>query len=113
MATPQYRVVPTYEQPLVVKDNTSSAWYRYLQQNELGTPPAAESAVIPTGSPFTYTAGRKGFLIIQGGTVSQVAFSRSGTFYNVGQTSGAFTLDQNDQIKVTYSVAPTLIWVPT
>jgi hypothetical protein len=113
VTTPQYRTVPTYEQPLVVGNNTSSAWYRYLQQSELGTPPAAENAVTPTGSPYTYTAPRKGFLIVQGGTVSAIAFSRSGTFYNVGQTSGTFTLDQNDQLQITYSVAPTLIWVPT
>ena len=110
--TIQYRNVPTYEQPLEITGHTSSAWYRYWQQNELGTPPAAESAVTPTGSPFTYTAGRKGFLIVQGGTVSAVAFSRSGTFYTTGQTQGVFPLDQNDQLKVTYSAAPILTWVP-
>lgn len=108
----QYRNVPTYEQPIIVGKNTSSAWYRYLQQNELGTPPLAENAVTPTPSPFIYTAPRKGFLIVQGGTVSVVQFSRSGTFHTTGQTQGIFPLDQFDQLKITYSVTPTLTWVP-
>jgi hypothetical protein len=110
----QFRQVPTYTVPLSKGENTTSAWYRYLQQNELGTPPSSEVAVTVTASPFVYTAPKKGFVIVTGGTVSLITFSRTtGTFYNTGQTSGTFPVASNDQLKVTYSVLPTtFIFVP-
>jgi hypothetical protein len=111
--TIQWRQVPTYEQPLVVRKNTSASLYRWFQDTDQGRPPAQESAVALTSSPFIYTAPRKGFLIVTGGTVSTIAFSRSGTFYSVGQTSGMINVNQGDQVKITYSAAPTLTWVPT
>jgi hypothetical protein len=109
----QFRQVPTYTVPLNKGENTTSAWYRYLQQNELGTPPSSEVAVTVTASPFVYTAPKKGFVIVSGGTVSLIAFSRTkGTFYTTGEITGVFPMGFNDQLRVTYSVLPTFIFVP-
>lgn len=108
-----YRQVPTYTQPLVMKGNTSSAWYRWMQHTESGLPPAGETAVIPVASPFIYTAPRRGMVIVSAGTVSAISFSRSGTFYSVGQTSGSFPVNQGDQLQIVYSGVPTVIFVPS
>lgn len=107
-----YRTVPTYTQPLQEKGNTTSDWYRYFQHTDSGLPPANETAVVPTASPFVYGAPRKGFVIIQGGTVSAIAFSRSGPFYVTGQTAGVFPVNQNDQLQITYSGVPNVVFVP-
>src|SRR5271163_2315946 len=110
--TVQFRQPPTYLEPLTQGKNTSSSWYRYFQQRELGTPPAAESAITVTASPFTYIALRAGFVIVSGGTVSAIAFSRTaGTFYVTGQTSGVFSMSLNDSLRVTYSGLPTMTFV--
>ena len=111
--TTQFRQAPTYDSPLIRENQTNSVWYRYLQANETGVPPSGESAVTVTASPFTYTAPRKGFLIVSGGTVSAIAFARLGPFYGTGQTTGTFTLALNDQLKITYSGKPTVTFVPT
>lgn len=109
----QFRRVPTYEQPLTIQERNSSYWYRFFQDSDTGRPPTAEASITVTASPFTYTAPRKGFVIVNGGTVSIIAFSRSGTFYTTGQTTGTFTVAQGDQLKVTYSGLPTMTFVTT
>jgi hypothetical protein len=107
-----YRALPTYTQPLTTGPNLSASWYRWMHDTDVGTPPSAETQITPTGSPFAYQAPKKGFLIISGGTVSLVQFTRVGT-YNTGQTTGMFPVDLGDTITVTYSGAPTVTFVPT
>jgi hypothetical protein len=109
----QFRQAPTYTIPLSQGQNTTAAWYRYFQQTELGTPPSAEVSITVGSSAFTYTAPKKGFVIVSGGTVSVIAFARTpGVFYPTGQISGMFQVAFNDQIQVIYSSRPTMIFVP-
>lgn len=109
----EYRTVPTFTQRLTAKDgSTSSAWYRLLQALHLGAPPAAEAAITPSGSPFAYTAPAGGFLIVTGGTVSSITFTRTSQ-HNTNQTSGLFPVAQGDVVTVTYSATPTVTFVPT
>jgi hypothetical protein len=112
VANPQYRNVPTYEQPLMTDKVTSAVWYRYFQANGLGQPPDNESSITVTASPFTYTATRKGFAIVTGGTVSNIQIGRV-AFYTTGQTFGTFTLALGDMLKITYSGIPTVTFFPT
>jgi hypothetical protein len=107
-----YRALPTYTQPLTTGPNLSASWYRWMHDTDVGTPPSAETAVTVTASPFAYQAAKKGFLIITGGTVSLVQFTRVGT-YSTGVVSGMFPVDLGDTITVTYSGAPTITFVPT
>lgn len=110
----QYRQAPTFEVPLVDDNQTTSKfWYRYFQANETGQPPSGETAITVSGSPFTYTAPRKGYVIVSGGTVSGIQVSRSGTFYSTGMTAGTFSVAANDQLKVTYTGVPTMVFFPT
>ena len=71
--------------------------------------------VTPGASPYTYqnTSGRSGDIIVAGGTVSDIAFSRdNATFYGVGAVSGVFPLSAYDFLRVTYVVAPTMTFIP-
>ena len=73
------------------------------------------SGVTPGASPYTYqnTSGRPGNMIVSGGAVSALAFSRdNATFYGVGIVSGVFPLSAYDFLRVTYTVAPTMTFIP-
>jgi hypothetical protein len=73
------------------------------------------AGVTPGASPYTYqnTSGRPGDMIVSGGLVSDVAFSRdNATFYGVGAVSGVFPLSAYDFLRVTYTVAPTMTFIP-
>jgi hypothetical protein len=108
-----FRTVPNYEVPMLTKTNITNAWYRFFLGIQSGLPPATETAVTLPASPFTYTASAKGFLIVQGGTVSMISFSRTpGTFYPLGVTQGPIPVSQNDQVMITYSGVPNLVFVP-
>lgn len=110
----QFNSIPVYPVALSEGKNTSAPWYFFWQGLFRGLAPAAEVPVTPGASPYTYTAPVKGFLILSGGTVSAVAFSRDGTtFYSYGVTAGPFPLNAADRIRITYTVAPTLTFVPT
>lgn len=110
---PHYRTTPTYEQPLSSDDNTTNVWWRWFQDIDNGVPPSGEINVKSVASPFIYSAKSKGNIIVNGGTVTAIAISRTGTFYTTGAITGMFNLCANDQIRVTYSSPPTLTFFPT
>lgn len=108
-----FRTTPTYDLPLTVGKNTHVAWWRWFQDIDLGAPPSSELPITLSGSPFTYSAKMKGNLIVNGGSVSLIEFSRTkGTYYTTGQTAGMFNLAANDLLRVTYSSPPTVTFVP-
>lgn len=75
--------------------------------------PQTEVAIAAGASPFTYEAVIRGQILISGGTVSAIAFSRDGTtFYTTGQTSGFVQMDKGDFVRITYTVAPTIVYFP-
>jgi hypothetical protein len=74
------------------------------------------STISVTASPFTYqnTTGYNADVIISGGTVSLVEFSRdNSTYYTTAiLTNTILRLSPNDYVKVTYTSAPTMVSVP-
>lgn len=81
----------------------------------------SNAAVLPsnitvTASPMTYqnATGYNADVIISGGTVSSIEFTRDNTtFYTTGLTTGVITLSPSDRVRVTYTtVAPTMTLVP-
>jgi hypothetical protein len=111
--TRQYRTPPNYIEPLINGSNTSSSYYRFFQGVDQGVPPAAEYTITVTASPFTFTTTQHGgFVILSGGSVSTVTFVRMDS-YVTGQTSGIFPMSFGDSLIVAYSLAPTMIFVPT
>jgi hypothetical protein len=109
----QFNTQPTYDDPIVVKGNTGKSWYRFFSGLKTGQPFGLPFALTAASSPFTYKAIQGGTVIIQGGTVSMVSFSRDGvTNFNTGQTQGMFPLSQGDVLIITYSGTPNLTFVP-
>ena len=48
--------------------------------------------------------------VISGGTVSSITYSRDGsTFDGTGLTAGSFEVAPGDRLRITYTVAPTII----
>jgi hypothetical protein len=109
----QLNRLPDVTTPLTTKNTVTTGWFRLWQGLFSGAPTANVSVVTIGTTPFTYAAPIGGTLIVNGGTVSQTKFSRDGaSFYVTGQTQGCFPLSQGDQLVISYSVPPTLTFVP-
>lgn len=75
---------------------------------------AQPSAVItPGASPSTYTALANGCLAVSGGTVTAIHLIRQGVNTNLGLTSGMFPLSRLDQLVITYTGVPQVVFFPT
>jgi hypothetical protein len=76
-------------------------------------PRAQPFAAITVGaSPYTYTASADGSVAVTGGTVTGISVIRQGTTVATGVTAGVIPLSRLDQIQVTYSVVPTMNFLP-
>jgi hypothetical protein len=106
--------MPTYTLPLSEKGQTHRTWYSFFSGLATGKPTGIVSAVMLNGSPFTFTAPSGGTLIVNGGSTTQIQYSRDGAAYFVtGQTAGMFPVSLGDKIEITYSMAPpTVNFVP-
>ena len=109
----QFNNMPNYPTPLMEGRNTVKDWYFFFVGLWKGLPPENESAVVLGASPYAYQAQRAGTVIVSGGTVSAIDFSRSGTtYYSTGATAGVFPVSALDYLRITYTVAPTVTFVP-
>lgn len=109
----QFNRAPTYNEPLATKGATTRDWYSFFAGLLSGQATGLPSPVTAGTSPYTYKAAQGGTLIVQGGTVSMVSFSRDGvTNFNTGQTQGMFPLSQGDVLIITYSGTPNFTFVP-
>lgn len=70
-------------------------------------------AITVGASPFAYTALAEGTVTVSGGTVSAISITRGATVVPTGVTAGVFPLSQGDIITVTYSVLPTMNFIPS
>lgn len=115
MASGQFNAMPNFPVPLIENKVTNRDWYRFWMGLFRGLPPENESAVTLTGSPYVYSATRRGSVIVNGGTVSNISFSRDGgtTYYTIGTVAGMFLLNASDLLKITYAAPPTVTFVPT
>jgi len=110
----QFNKLPNFTTPLSDGKVTLKEWYFFWAGLFRGLPPGNVEPLTLDPSPFIFSAPAKGFVLLSGGTVSAVAFSRDGvTYYATGETAGQFTLSAQDFLRVTYSVAPTMTFVPT
>ena len=85
------------------------------QPQPVALAPAAVSAITVSASPFVFVNSGTSpvSVLVSGGTVSLLEFSRDGTtFYPVGLLAGVVPLDPNDSLRATYMVAPTLTLIP-
>ncbi len=98
----------------------ATAWRIIINENFTKLDPLLayqnpERTITVGASPFTYqnTNNYTVDIIISGGSVSLIEFSRDGTnWYDVGFTSGIVRLSPGDSVRVTYTSAPTMVEVP-
>lgn len=109
----QFNKLPQFMQPLMERGVTSKDWYFYFAGLFRRLAPGAESSVTVGASPYEYSPAVGGSVIVSGGTVSQIRFSRDGsTWYDTGATAGMFALSAADRLEITYAVLPTVTFVP-
>jgi hypothetical protein len=110
----QFNTLPTYATPLAAGRNTSKDWYFFWSGLFRGLAPGNVEPVTVGASPYVYSATKRGSMVVSGGTVTLIEFSRDGvTFYDAGTTAGMFQLNAADQLRVTHAGAPTMTFVPT
>lgn len=104
--------VPSATQPLVNPQTglITPEWMRLfaVQQAEAGkiTHPAI------TASPYAFTANATGHLLVTGGTVASLSLSRARVTVATGLTSGFVPMSAGDVVTITYSVSPTVSFIP-
>lgn len=67
--------------------------------------------IAPAVSPFTYTAPSNGRVVVSGGNVSTIELGRTGVFVAIGLLAGIVPVSKDDQVRVTYLVAPTMTYL--
>lgn len=104
-------IVPNSNQPLVDKlGYVTPIWQRFF--GALLGAPAAISAVPVSASPTSFTASQRGTVGISAGTLTSVTLSRAGTTISLGSTTRSVTVAPNDVVTVSYTVAPTINFIP-
>lgn len=76
------------------------------------TPITPAAAVSLTGSPFDYASTADGLVVVVGGVVSAIAYGRNGAYTTLGVTSGMVPVKAGDVVRITYTVAPTVNFIP-
>lgn len=89
-------------------------WLNGLQTAVGGALPTDKSAegLTPSASPYSFTATSTGRVAISGGTVSLVRVGRLDSFFDVGQVAGLVPVRKGDVVEITYTVAPTVTFLP-
>lgn len=74
---------------------------------------AAQSITVGA-SPFNYTGVGDGLLVVSGGSVSLITYSRNGSAIALGLISGTIPILKGDVVAVTWLVsAPTMTFIPS
>lgn len=87
-------------------------WYQWAVRISQLTAERPIAAVTVGGSPFTYTAATIGNMFVTGGTVSSIVLTRSGVSITC-QANQFIPMAAGDTVTVTYTVAPTMTFVPS
>ena len=114
-----FRDNPTFglPSPQLAAINTESGkwsdiWYRFLVRLAQLSAEQPFEPISLGASPFTYTARTIGHIFITGGTVSARSLVRSGA--SLAVPSDTFIpVAANDMVTVTYSVLPTMTFIPS
>lgn len=87
-------------------------WIQYLQQFTIAPPNFISITV--SASPFSYVAKEPGNVAITGGTISSVVLTRGANSISLGSGTNKFVpVGIFDTVTVTYSVLPTLEFIPS
>lgn len=70
------------------------------------------NAIVPGASPYSYPATVVGSVVVRGGTVSRIDIVRGADTVNTGLTQGIIPVAVGDSVKVTYTIVPTMTFIP-
>ena len=106
------KVFPIGMVPLVNADRTpTTAWQLFLAQ--MVAQPGPIATITVGASPFDYQASQSGHLLLLiDGTVSDVSLSRGRVTISTGQVAGFFPMALGDTLTITYTVLPTVYFIP-
>lgn len=103
--------VPAVSEALYQPQAGEQPFAEMVMQPESSAMTAPESVTVGA-SPYTHTSKRHGYILVAGGTVSQIAYIRRGVATVTGAIAGMFPILLGDSIRVTYTVAPTITFIP-
>lgn len=89
----------------------TTAWLQFFAAL-VGLPQPIEVLDLSGGSPFSFTASAPGSVLVQGGTVSAIDFTRGRTTINLAATSGNVPVGRGDVVDITFTGAPDAWFVP-
>jgi len=91
-------------------------WWRFLlnvSQQAFGVNATQPATVTVTASPFVFTAVVQGSLLVAGGPVSLIEYSKDAvTWFPMGIVQGPIQVVPNDHVRITYTNAPALTFFP-
>ena len=105
--------IPSVSVPVVDKDGyilPGSGWHRFFVS--LSQSPQAAQAPAVGVSPYSFAVPANGSFVVSGGTVSLIQLTRGRATVGLGVTSGIFPASTGDTFKITYTVAPTVTFLP-
>lgn len=85
-------------------------WVRFF--TDLIAPPKAFTSFALGLSPATVQPSMAGHLLISGGTVSAVNLRRGAATVTLPGTSGMYPVSDGDEVVITYTVVPTVQFIP-
>jgi len=101
--------IPSSKTPVVTDAGlVTNPWLRFFTR--LLAQPGPIMSVPPTGSPLTFVAPERGSASVLGGAVSSITVTRART--TISAAEGSIPLAAGDTLVVTYTVAPTIDFVP-
>jgi len=104
--------VPSSSIPIADENGRLAAvWFRFFQS--LVNQPSAVAPVTVGVSPFSYTANQAGTLAIRGGTISAVSVSRGTISVPLASSVPVVPMGQGDVVTITYTVLPTVNFLPS
>lgn len=112
MTRPFRTVVPSTKVPVVDRNGNPTVEYQRFFGALVSPPQKAEAPTLAT-SPATYTASITGTLFVSGGTVSDISISRGQSVIPAGVVAGPIPLAGGDVATITYSVKPTVNFLPS
>lgn len=97
----------------ITKENgqLTDDWWKYFDKLSRPNGKTPTTPSVPA-SPAIFSADDNGMYIVRGGTVSAIEIQRNGAAYvNFGVVAGPFPVQQSDNLRITYTVAPTVTFL--
>ena len=103
---------PPFTSPVVKEEGRlTDDWWKFFDRLTKPNGKVPTSPTIPA-SPAVFLADDHGMYTVRGGTVSAIEIQRNGAAYvDFGVVAGPFPVQKSDNLRVTYTVVPTVTFL--